>query len=44
MPHCDRGEVIERLQAYRAYLVNAGRTLEARAVARCIEIVKKSAA
>jgi hypothetical protein len=36
--------VIERMQAYRAYLVKAGRMAEARAIARCIEIVKKSAA
>jgi hypothetical protein len=32
--------LIERLQAYRAYLVKAGRMVEARAVARCIEIAR----
>lgn len=41
MPCCGRGEVIERLQAYRAYLVKAGRMAEARAVARCIGIAQK---
>ena len=32
---------IERLQAYRAKLLKAGKLLEARAVYRCIELVKK---
>lgn len=31
---------VQRLQAYRAKLLKAGRLLEARAVARCIQLVK----
>lgn len=37
------GTLIALLAAYRARLLKAGRLLEARAVARCIELVKKSA-
>lgn len=32
--------VIECLQAYRARLLKAGKRLEARAVARCIDLVR----
>lgn len=32
---------IERMQAYRARLLANGRLIEARAVARCIELVSK---
>ena len=35
-------EPIAALQAYRARLLKAGRLLEARAVERCIALVKKS--
>lgn len=33
--------MIERLQAYRAKLLKAGRLLEARAVQRCIKIASQ---
>ena len=33
-------ELTKRLQAYRAKLIKAGKLLEARAVAQCIEIIK----
>jgi hypothetical protein len=33
--------MIEKMQAYHARLVKAGRMLEARAVAYCLEIAKK---
>ncbi len=32
--------MIDRLKAYRARLIKAGRLIEARAVARCIDLVK----
>lgn len=35
--------LIDRLRAYRARLVKAGRQLEARAVGRCIELARRSA-
>jgi hypothetical protein len=36
--------VIERLQAYRQRLLKAGKLLEARAVEKCIKLVKAHAA
>ena len=33
-------ELEKRLQAYRARLLKAGKLLEARAVARCIDLVR----
>lgn len=36
-----RTDLVARLQAYRARLLKAGRLLEARAVARCIELASR---
>lgn len=36
-----RIELTDRLQAYRARLLKAGRLLEARAVAHCIALMRK---
>ena len=40
VPGGGTGQMIDRLKAYRARLIKAGRLIEARAVARCIDLVK----
>lgn len=41
-PPASRTDLVDHLQAYRARLLKAGRLLEARAVAHCIELMRRS--